>query len=348
MRPQIRTRTFIRGRARRGERGQALVFFAVALTMLLAVGGLVLDGSNLQHNKRKLQNAADAAAFAGAYDLTRYPVVPSQATTDAVQWLTKNGSGNPEVVTNAVSTTTTPNDTITVQLKRTVPYSIMKVLGLSSGDVAASAKVRVSQISGCDSTANPLCLYSVWYRDPAGHPWTIGTYSDPALMRSNAWVQKSVQNPGPGPGTGSTWVGNSKDFKGFLRTDTGDVTIGQNYTKGGNACGQEQAQVDALNAAWNSSPYGNGAGSSPAIVIIPMLGAETGNGIALVTVITYVALDIHIPQNTYPFKCPADFYGVIVNLDAAAPGYTTGTGTPPPGSLGCGTGIGACKAVLVQ
>src|SRR4051812_27238454 len=87
------------GRTRWSERGQALVFFAVAITAVLAMLGLVFDGSNLQRNRRQLQNAADAAAYAGAY---RLPGAPASAITDSIQWLTKNGSSSTEVTTNAV------------------------------------------------------------------------------------------------------------------------------------------------------------------------------------------------------------------------------------------------------
>jgi len=66
---------------RSDQRGQALVIFAASAFVIFAVLGLVLDGSNLQLNRRKLQNAADAAAYAGAY---RLPVNPDQATIDSV------------------------------------------------------------------------------------------------------------------------------------------------------------------------------------------------------------------------------------------------------------------------
>src|SRR5215472_8942879 len=84
-----------------GEHGQSMVMFVLMMTALIGVVGLVIDGSNLQENRRKLQNAADAAAFAGAYDL---PNSPGSATTDSLQWLTKNGSGSGEVVSNSVTT----------------------------------------------------------------------------------------------------------------------------------------------------------------------------------------------------------------------------------------------------
>jgi hypothetical protein len=52
--------------ALRSERGQTLVIVAVAMVGLLALAGLAIDGGNLVMRRRQAQNAADAAALAGA------------------------------------------------------------------------------------------------------------------------------------------------------------------------------------------------------------------------------------------------------------------------------------------
>lgn len=51
---------------RKNERGQMLVIVAVALTALVAMAGLVIDGGMALANRRQVQNAADAASLAGA------------------------------------------------------------------------------------------------------------------------------------------------------------------------------------------------------------------------------------------------------------------------------------------
>src|SRR6186997_850233 len=55
----------------RAEEGQTIVFVVAALPLLLAIGALIIDGSNLFVNKRSLQNAADASALAAAADLAK-------------------------------------------------------------------------------------------------------------------------------------------------------------------------------------------------------------------------------------------------------------------------------------
>ena len=53
-------------RCRRSDRGITVVFFALALTGILAVSALVLGGSVGYEAARNAQTAADAAALAGA------------------------------------------------------------------------------------------------------------------------------------------------------------------------------------------------------------------------------------------------------------------------------------------
>src|SRR4051812_37328196 len=50
----------------RGESGQIAVLFALVFTFLFIMFGFVVDFANLVNNKINLQNAADAAAYAGA------------------------------------------------------------------------------------------------------------------------------------------------------------------------------------------------------------------------------------------------------------------------------------------
>jgi putative Flp pilus-assembly TadE/G-like protein len=49
------------------ERGQALILIALAIVGLVGIGGLVIDGGRGFADRRKAQNAADAAAMASAY-----------------------------------------------------------------------------------------------------------------------------------------------------------------------------------------------------------------------------------------------------------------------------------------
>ena len=74
----IRSRRDGRNEHDTSESGQTLVLLVVPA--LLGVSGLVVDGGNWLVNRRELQNAADAAALAGA---SKIPSGTSQARDTA-------------------------------------------------------------------------------------------------------------------------------------------------------------------------------------------------------------------------------------------------------------------------
>ncbi|MGC8838665.1 MAG: pilus assembly protein TadG-related protein [Anaerolineae bacterium] len=78
------------GRAR--QEGQVVVIVALVLVGLLALLGLVLDGGLLYLTRRQAQNAADAAAWAGAYSLAAGS--REQAINSAFYYANLNGFNN--------------------------------------------------------------------------------------------------------------------------------------------------------------------------------------------------------------------------------------------------------------
>ncbi len=82
----------------RNERGQSGVFLALALVGVIAFMALVVDGGNAYSQRRQVQNAVDAAAFAGAEKLARptlengTPVVYlSSVNTQIREYAQRNG-----------------------------------------------------------------------------------------------------------------------------------------------------------------------------------------------------------------------------------------------------------------
>jgi Flp pilus assembly protein TadG len=73
----------------RNESGQAVVFVVVALSTLVAMASLVVDGGSWVRTQRQVQTAADAAALAGAQD------IPNQGTaqTSAINYAQQNFAG---------------------------------------------------------------------------------------------------------------------------------------------------------------------------------------------------------------------------------------------------------------
>jgi hypothetical protein len=89
------------------EGGQAIVMIAIVFMALLFAVGLAMDAGQLYAAKRTQQEAADAAAFAGAVVLYQGGTVP-QATQAAIDDATKNGYTD-----GTLSTTVTVNGSAT-------------------------------------------------------------------------------------------------------------------------------------------------------------------------------------------------------------------------------------------
>lgn len=127
------------GRGWGGEQAQAVVLLAVVLAVLLAIAGFVIDYGNWMVTRRQLQNAADAAALAGA---TKIPAGISAAQSAAQATYAKNGRPS-DSVTISQSTALTTNDSITVTVHRTVSTWFTGILGLHSVQVAATARATI-------------------------------------------------------------------------------------------------------------------------------------------------------------------------------------------------------------
>ncbi|MBA3734204.1 MAG: hypothetical protein H0W90_03235 [Actinobacteria bacterium] len=111
----------------------------VSVAVMLGMAALVLDAGAWFRTKRRLQGTADAAALAGAQQL---PGSPSSAATMAMNYANQNG-GDVAGADIVISSTTLPNDTITVKAKRTDAGLFSGVLGIPGANIDARAKVRV-------------------------------------------------------------------------------------------------------------------------------------------------------------------------------------------------------------
>ena len=124
------------------QRGQVLAWVAVMLPFFLAVVGLAIDGGLVFAGKREAQNAADAAARAGAMQVniaayrrtngTWVELDPVQAGDVAWTYLTASGWGDANVSASVQS--------VTVTTRRNVPLGFLRLIGISSAPVSATAR----------------------------------------------------------------------------------------------------------------------------------------------------------------------------------------------------------------
>ena len=83
----------------RKQSGQAVVLVAISVLVLTAILALALDGGGIYLDKRQLQNAADAAALAGAELLMAVPPSYSNMHNQAINNLLQNLPGTSKVGT---------------------------------------------------------------------------------------------------------------------------------------------------------------------------------------------------------------------------------------------------------
>src|SRR5882724_5174794 len=81
-------------RDKRGERGSILALSAIGMLSVLLAVGLGVDISRFYLAKAELQNAADAAALAGASALNSHPTGISDAVARATQAMNKYDFNN--------------------------------------------------------------------------------------------------------------------------------------------------------------------------------------------------------------------------------------------------------------
>ena len=114
-----------------GERGNATILVALALTTLLGFGAMVTDLGSIYMAQARLRNALDAAALAGVQEL---PASTQLAMVAAVQYAAANGYPDVQVGFEA------GNMEIIVQGETTVRTVFARVWGFSEEHISATAK----------------------------------------------------------------------------------------------------------------------------------------------------------------------------------------------------------------
>ena len=142
------------------QRGQVLAIFALSLTVLLGAGALAFDGGMMILERRDQQNAADAAAMAGArYVTTDHAKARSVAASVATDNGFTNGNGMEVVKVNVPPATgkfaTWPN-AIQVESANTRPSILGAVRGFINWPVSASAPA-----ASVDDVGGPYSILSL-------------------------------------------------------------------------------------------------------------------------------------------------------------------------------------------
>ena len=195
----------------RDERGQALVFTVLVLTVLLGMFALVLDVGSWFRAQRDVQSTADAAALAAAQEL---PESTGRASALAAEYVSKNGGGSAEI---SFITSISGPDTVRVRIQRPAPGFFARIFGVDSVTVRAKASARSSAIDQARYAApiavdvhHPLlgCLPSPCF----GQPTTLDLQKvGPGAFRL---LNLDGSRGGTGPGTLAEWI--AQGFDGLM------------------------------------------------------------------------------------------------------------------------------------
>jgi Flp pilus assembly protein TadG len=170
--------------SRASERGQALVFFVIALVAIIGMTGLVLDGGGAFAQRRDEQNGADLAVIGAAVAHANTPgdffTRKTAAVTKAVQVAAANGYTEGAGGVN-VTVTVTPignfSARYTVRIDKPHRNSFAGLLGQPSWPVSASAQAVTGVPNGANGVM-PLIFNQQAFLPPAD-PWSSQIYSEP-------------------------------------------------------------------------------------------------------------------------------------------------------------------------
>ncbi len=306
------------------------MLFAAGLGTFLALVGLAVDVGQIVQARTDLQKIADASAFAGSQDLPN----PTTATSTANQYVTKNGKtgqqncGSPCVL---ISTTNEQNDTITVNTKRQVNFTFLRVLGLNGTTVTAKAKLQSRYATGYQFDNQDVFPYAVWGGNGNENGCTYGLCSGSMqIYRDNSYAAENVE---PNPNSNPNWKVNSNKFKGYFHHGTDTYQINPNtwqtFSYGGNAMGQEP--IAALREHYITEKP----------IILPVIaaaqdcnqcptpagGGGNSQGVQF-KIVAWVAIKLTVDPSQVSASQP--FQGTVVAQYSSPKGASGGTQTLPP------------------
>lgn len=270
------------------ERGSMLVMLSVVLVMLLAFAGLVIDGGRAYADHRNVQNAADAAALAGAGALNEILFTSGQESTvrTAVANSVAANAGTASIECriidsdqNDLGACPTTNGTaisseaagVSVRVSNTQDGSFIKVVGIETFTTNAAAKAQVQGLRGASS---PFMICGL----DAGH----NGHDPPLLLESPAASDHWVINPAS---VGQVYAmhapqvpnceTNSQSFKGLVDDSENYPTPGLWAADTGVHAGPVRNILARPDACTDKTQLDTTAGCS---IIVPMCVDGIGQG----------------------------------------------------------------------
>jgi Flp pilus assembly protein TadG len=308
---------------------------------LLGMTGLVIDFGNWMVNKREVQNAADAAALAGAAKVPAGQV----AETTAAQTEAASNDQPGDSVTVTPSSYLSSNDSVNVTVTRTVNTWFTGILGIHSVTVTATSRATIesyTQMQG--QAAMPWGVLQGSYTP--GQPYSIYTKAGTGSGNNGALSLPYVNNANcPVPNGANAY---QNEIDGTLAPCP--ITVGESLdTKTGDNSGPTAQGLNLRITNWqtlNQIVQFNADGTytvldsnSPQLVLIPVLTNPSGvsswpsGQSAPMTVVGFAYFVItSCGDPNHPSYCAnsdgKQVNGVFVGLDGTASSGTGGAYNP--------------------
>lgn len=250
----------------RARRGQVAIMFALLLVPLVGMLGLAVDGGVYLYARRTAQATADAAALAGARQLSKGVA----AQTDVELVANQNGQGaitpavqvcryvkaNLDPIGSGTTCGDPPEDAsgVFVRVEETAPTFFVRVIpGAPVSTVAtASAIARVQAVTGLTADAPFIvCGYDSWKVSPSPEgSLDILTQDDPPTINPDA-IGKTFRVWDPQLAKEGASCDEGSNFKGMAGDGNENTTMpGQlKYKSGTNVGNLSPMQSDVNGAA---------------------------------------------------------------------------------------------------
>jgi Flp pilus assembly protein TadG len=326
----------VRRRAK-GDDGAILIFLALSITMLLVVAALVLDGGSAYVQRRQGQNAADAAAMAGARALDRYRFPPTGTTADVT------------TISSQVGSVAAANGATAVVSCRLINFDQVGTasdLGACTSATAASnaegvrvtlSSTRTTYFGGVTgrttTTANTSATASIQQLSSIGAPFLIcgnsakGGYN---LLNSDGTLNPSnAQNVGEFTIHGSQVpdCGAGSQFKGLMDNNDIELNVWSDIGAQGNQVGQYTDVTTDVTACPNGGPYTN------CDMLLPIMLSGQGSGSNATAFVTAYAV-FHVTEGS--------------TGNTAHTAHYVGTVTQASGGQGAGVDLGGSNSGLIR
>ncbi len=188
--------------------GQVVVLVALGLIVLIAMVGMAVDGGNLYLQKRNMQNAADAGAFAGArvlgsgntsdrsirYEIEKYAYYNhvTQTSQNVTAYYTDTSGTRISPLNNGQASLTPSNATgIEVVTSITFPTYFIAILRINSLYASATAAAKARSVVGPNNNGYAIFAKKSTASASKVIDWSGGNWQINGTVHSNSDINMS-------------------------------------------------------------------------------------------------------------------------------------------------------------